>query len=52
MRSRAEVTTSVRNNAHVHILGALQAGVNKVPFEVTGLDFDNGSEFLNHAVIA
>ena len=23
----------------------------KVPFAVTGLDFDNGSEFLNHAVI-
>lgn len=44
-------TRSVRNNAHVHILGALKAGVDEVPFEVTGLDFDNGSEFLNHAVI-
>lgn len=44
-------TRSVRNNAHVHILGALQAGVEQVPFAVTGLDFDNGSEFLNHAVI-
>ena len=44
-------TRSVRNNAHVHILGALKAGVEKVPFAVTGLDFDNGSEFLNHAVI-
>jgi transposase InsO family protein len=45
-------TTSVRNNAHTHILRALQAGVERVPFAVTGLDFDNGSEFLNHAVIA
>ena len=44
-------TRSVRNNAHVHILSALKAGVDEVPFEVTGLDFDNGSEFLNHAVI-
>jgi len=44
-------TRSVRNNAHIHILGALKAGVEQIPFEVTGLDFDNGSEFLNHAVI-
>ncbi len=44
-------TRSVRNNAHTHILGALQAAVEEVPFEVTGLDFDNGSEFLNKAVI-
>ena len=44
-------TRSVRNNAHVHILGALKSGVIEVPFEVTGLDFDNGSEFLNKAVI-
>lgn len=44
-------TRSVRNNAHVHILAALKAGVEQIPFEVTGLDFDNGSEFLNKAVI-
>lgn len=44
-------TRSVRNNAHVHILGALKRAVAEVPFEVVGLDFDNGSEFLNKAVI-
>ena len=33
-------TRTVRNNAHTHILGALKAGVEEVPFEVTGLDFD------------
>jgi hypothetical protein len=44
-------TRTVRNNAHTHILKALQAGVAEVPFEVVGLDFDNGSEFLNKAVI-
>jgi len=44
-------TRTVRNNAHVHILAALKAGVDEIPFEVTGLDFDNGTEFLNKAVI-
>jgi hypothetical protein len=41
----------LRNNAHVHILAALKAGLEEVPFAVTGLDFDNGTEFLNKAVI-
>src|SRR5664280_2872650 len=40
------------NLTDVHTLGALKAGVEQVPFAVTGLDFDNGSEFLNTAVIA
>lgn len=44
-------TRTVRNNAHTHILGALKAGVHEIPYEVTGLDFDNGTEFLNKAVI-
>ena len=44
-------TRSVRNNAHKHILAALKFGVEQIPFEVVGLDFDNGSEFLNEAVI-
>jgi hypothetical protein len=44
-------TRTVRNNAHVHILGALKVGVDEIPFAVTGLDFDNGTEFLNKAVI-
>jgi integrase-like protein len=44
-------TRTVRNNAHAHILGALKAGVHEIPYEVIGLDFDNGSEFLNKAVI-
>jgi hypothetical protein len=44
-------TLSVRNNAEVHVLSALKAGVAVIPFEVTGLDFDNGGEFLNHGVV-
>jgi hypothetical protein len=45
-------TRSIRNNAHTHILSALHAAVDGIPYAVTGLDFDNGSEFLNHPVIA
>ena len=41
----------MRNNAHAHVLAALQAGVQEIPFTVTGLDFDKGTEFLNEAVI-
>lgn len=44
-------TRTVRNNAHTHILGGLKAAVHEIPYEVTGLDFDNGTEFLNKAVI-
>lgn len=44
-------TRTVRNNAHTHILGALKVGVHEIPYEITGLDFDNGTEFLNKAVI-
>ncbi|WP_256838470.1 hypothetical protein [Ornithinimicrobium faecis] len=44
-------TTTVRTNTHTHILSALSAGTKAIPFAVSGLDFDTGSEFLNHAVI-
>lgn len=44
-------TRSMRNNAHAHIVDALNAAIDEIPFEVTGLDFDNGTEFLNKAVI-
>lgn len=44
-------TRSVRNNANTHILAGLKAGIHEIPYEVTGLDFDNGTEFLNKAVI-
>ena len=51
MRSGRAFTRSIRNNAHVHVLAALQQAVEQIPFEVTGLDFDNGSEFINLDVI-
>ncbi|HZK36141.1 MAG TPA: hypothetical protein VFC57_04175, partial [Aeromicrobium sp.] len=44
-------TRTVRNNAHVHILGALKAGVEQVPFAVTGLDFDNADFWIMPTLI-
>lgn len=51
MRSGWVFTRSMRNNAHVHVLAALDHAVAGIPLEITGLDFDNGSEFINHDVI-
>lgn len=44
-------TTATRNNAAVHILTACNRFVDTVPYLVTGLDFDNGSEFINYDLI-
>ena len=44
-------TRTVRNNAHSHILGLLNGSIVEIPYAVTGLDFDNGTELLNEAVI-
>jgi transposase InsO family protein len=51
MRTGWVFTRSVRNNANTYILSALQAAIDDIPYAVTGLDFDNGSEFLNYPVI-
>lgn len=51
MRTGWVSTRSTRNNAHLNVLAALQHAVEHIPFEVTGLDFDNGTEFINHDVI-
>ena len=44
-------TRSIRNNAEKHIISALGAAVDAIPFPVLGMDFDNGSEFINHGVV-
>lgn len=44
-------TRTMRNNAHTHVLTALRKAVGEIPYAVTGLDFDNGTEFLNEPVI-
>ena len=43
--------TAIRNNAHKHVLAALDAAEQAIPFPIAGLDCDNGSEFINHQVI-
>ncbi|WP_444309154.1 integrase catalytic domain-containing protein [Mycobacterium marinum] len=45
-------TRTMRNNAHTHILAGLKAAAAEIPYGITGLDFDNGTEFLNVPVIA
>lgn len=44
-------TRTIRNNAHTHILTGLKTAAQDIPYAITGLDFDNGSEFLNAPVI-
>ena len=44
-------TRTIRNNAHTHVLAALRKAVSEIPYAITGLDFDNGTEFLNKTVI-
>ncbi|RRD30257.1 transposase [Actinomyces bowdenii] len=46
------LTRSIRNNAEKHIIAALDAAIDAVPFPLLGMDFDNGSEFINHGVVA
>ncbi|MFC0581528.1 integrase catalytic domain-containing protein, partial [Micrococcoides hystricis] len=41
----------MRNNARVHMLAALERLEASLPFNISGLDCDNGSEFINDQVI-
>ena len=43
---------TIRNNAYVHVHGALEWMLKHTPVPVAGMDFDNGSEFMNWGVIA
>jgi hypothetical protein len=44
-------TSAIRNDASDHMFAALQAAVDGIPYQVTCVDFDHGSEFMNRAVI-
>ena len=44
-------TRSIRNLANLHVKWALQQAIELVPYQVIGVDFDNGSEFINHAIV-
>lgn len=41
----------LRNNARVHMLQALNRLEAGLPFDIAGLDCDNGSEFINNEVV-
>ena len=42
----------LRNNARIHMIAALDRLERALPFDVAGLDCDNGSEFINDQVVA
>ena len=42
---------ALRNNARVHMLKALDSAIAAIPYQVQGLDCDNGSEFINREVV-
>lgn len=43
---------AIRNNAHVHVRAGMDWIRQRSPVPIQGMDFDNGSEFLNWSVIA
>ncbi len=43
---------TIRNNAFIHVHSALEWITSHAPLPIAGLDFDNGSEFMNWGVIA
>jgi len=44
-------TRSIRNNAHSHVKAAMEAFAAAIPYQIQGLDCDNGSEFINHVIV-
>lgn len=44
-------TTSIRNNSSRHIIAGLDRAIDALPIPITGVDFDNGSEFINYDVV-
>ena len=42
---------TMRNNAHKHIRRAPDAAIDAIPYQVQGLDCDNGSELINYDVL-
>ncbi len=44
-------TKAVRNKAQVWTFQALEEIIDKVPFQILGIDSDNGSEFINNHLV-
>jgi transposase InsO family protein len=46
------VNVAIKNKASVHVVAALDHVAAQLPYPITGLDFDNGGEFINYQVVA
>ncbi|PTD93550.1 transposase [archaeon SCG-AAA382B04] len=44
-------TKAVKNKARVWVFNALEKITQRLPFEVKGIDSDNGAEFINHHLL-
>ncbi len=44
-------TAACKNKAQVHVFGAIKAIVARFPFDILGIDSDNGSEFINDIML-
>lgn len=51
MRTGWNYTPSIRNKAHLHIRDALDRFIQEAPYDMTEVDFDNGSERIDYGVI-
>lgn len=45
-------TVCIRSRGHRLVLDAIKAIIEELPYPVTGIDFDNGGEFVNHQFVA
>jgi len=44
-------TAACKNKAQVHVFEALKAIIDRFPFDILGIDSDNGSEFINDIML-
>jgi hypothetical protein len=46
------VNRSVKNKAAIWVFEAIEVAASRFPFPIVGIDSDNGSEFINHHLLA
>lgn len=44
-------TVACKNKAQKHVFSAIKAASDRFPFEIAGIDSDNGSEFINSIML-
>ncbi len=45
------LNVAIRNRAHKHVVAAIEQVAQALPYPMVGLDWDNGGEFINHALV-